>query len=133
MNKVLVIDDDEDLVAILSRRLTKAGYEVEAAYDSLQGTEFAIKLKPAAIVLDVNMPGGGGISTLRNLKLSVHTRRIPVVILTGTADIFLLDEIKNIGVDGLFKKPDGVVDLIKKVQELINSPADPAIEPPKSI
>ncbi|HEY5741303.1 MAG TPA: response regulator, partial [Terrimicrobiaceae bacterium] len=83
---VLVIDDDEDACAILKRSLTKAGYSVAVAHDGKTGLELARKQKPAAITLDVMMPGMDGWSVLSALKSDANTATIPVIMVTILQD-----------------------------------------------
>ena len=79
---ILVIDDEENDRELVSRALTKRGFRVEVASSGQTGIELAARLKPAAIVLDVNMPRMSGWDVLSALKLSEKTSSIPVVMLT---------------------------------------------------
>ncbi len=83
---VLVIDDDQDAAEILKRNLTKAGYEVVVAHSGAAGLEVARKMKPAAITLDVMMPGMDGWSVLTTLKSDPETSSIPVIMVTMLQD-----------------------------------------------
>ncbi|MBX3229062.1 MAG: response regulator [Labilithrix sp.] len=79
---VLVIDDEENDRELVARVLAKRGFHVEVASSGQAGIELAARLKPAAIVLDVNMPRMSGWDVLSALKLSEKTSSIPVVMLT---------------------------------------------------
>ena len=79
---VLVVDDDEAVREVLTRRLDKQGFRVETAKDGAQGLARARELKPAAIVLDVMMPELDGWAVLTELKGNAATADIPVVLLT---------------------------------------------------
>jgi len=83
---VLVIDDDPNALDLLKRTLQDAGIRVVTASDGREALELARALRPAAITLDVIMPGMGGWEVLRKLKLDPETRDIPVVIVTVTDD-----------------------------------------------
>lgn len=83
---VLIIDDDQDSADILKRNLTKAGYEVAVSLDGPDGIAKAKKLKPAAITLDVMMPGMDGWSVLTTLKSDHATSHIPVIMVTMLQD-----------------------------------------------
>lgn len=65
---VLVADDDRMTVQLISARLKKAGYDVIAAFDAMQAHMFAQREQPSAVVIDVNMPGGGGIEALKRAR-----------------------------------------------------------------
>ena len=82
--KVLIVDDDHDVVRGLSLRLRAAGYETSAAYDGEQGLVAAKTGNPDAIVLDVRMPRLDGLAALRKLRSSKGTQDIPVVMLSAS-------------------------------------------------
>jgi signal transduction histidine kinase len=77
---VLVIEDDPDAAALLSETLGAAGYRVRVAPNGATGLRLARDLAPAAITLDVMMPGMDGWRVLQALKAEPHTARIPVVV-----------------------------------------------------
>ena len=79
---ILVIDDEENDRELVARVLSKRGFHVEVASSGQTGIELAARLRPAAIVLDVNMPRMSGWDVLSALKLSEKTSSIPVVMLT---------------------------------------------------
>jgi len=83
---ILVIDDDPEACEIIERYLTKDGYSVATAASGEQGLRLAHELQPAAITLDVMMPGMDGWSVLRMLKADPVLRKIPVVMLTMIDD-----------------------------------------------
>ncbi len=84
--KVLVIDDDATVRELLARDLTRDGYEVLLAENGAQGLELARSEHPAAITLDVMMPGMDGWSVLRALKADEATAAIPVIMITIVDD-----------------------------------------------
>ncbi|MCX6969731.1 MAG: Cache 3/Cache 2 fusion domain-containing protein [Verrucomicrobia bacterium] len=83
---VLVIDDDHDAAAILKRSLVKSGYDVLTAFTGRDGIELARKMLPAAITLDVMMPGMDGWSVLGELKADPALAHIPVILVTMLQD-----------------------------------------------
>ena len=83
---VLVIDDDPNAVDLLGRTLQGAGIRVVTASDGEEALRLAKTLRPAAITLDVVMPGMDGWEVLRELKRDPETRDIPVVMVTMTDD-----------------------------------------------
>jgi CheY-like chemotaxis protein len=87
---VLVIDDEPAVRDLMQRALTKEGYRVETASSGPDGIALARKLKPAAITLDVMMPGMDGWAVLTMLKADPLTADIPVIMLTVVDD-------KNLG------------------------------------
>ena len=83
---VLVVDDDPNALDLLSRTLQGSGLEVVTAGDGPQALELARSLRPAAITLDVLMPGMDGWEVLGELKADPETRDIPVIMVTMTDD-----------------------------------------------
>lgn len=81
--KILVVDDEEDVVKALKVRLKANGYNVVLASDSIQAFTMANKEKPDLIILDIMIPGGGGFVVAERLKQSTATRPIPIIFLTG--------------------------------------------------
>jgi signal transduction histidine kinase/DNA-binding response OmpR family regulator len=89
-SSILVIDDEPAARDLVQRALTKEGYRVEVATSGPEGLVLARRLKPAAITLDVMMPGMDGWSVLTVLKADPETADIPVIMLTVVDD-------KNLG------------------------------------
>lgn len=81
--KILLIDDEVDLVDLLQGRLEGAGYEVFVANSGEAGLKMAHEAKPDLILLDVMMPNLNGYQVCRELKKDEQTKRIPVMILTA--------------------------------------------------
>lgn len=84
LGRVLVVDDDRDIVESVSIRLRAVGYEVLVAFDGQQGVAMATSCQPDAIVLDVRMPKMDGMTALAKLKQHRATQDIPVVMLSAS-------------------------------------------------
>jgi CheY-like chemotaxis protein len=82
--RILIIDDDNDVVLGVSLRLRAAGYETLAACDGEQGIAAAIDHHPDAIVLDVRMPRLDGLAALDRLRHTEATKAIPVVMVSAS-------------------------------------------------
>jgi len=80
---ILVADDDLDLLRALSTRFRKEGFNVILAADSHQAFTYASKLKPDAVILDINMPFGDGFSVHQRLRDNMLLLSIPIIYLTG--------------------------------------------------
>ena len=85
-NTILVIDDDPTIHDLLTRFLSKKGFEVKTTTSGAEGVELAKKLQPEAITLDVMMPGMDGWSVLASLKAHPQTADIPVIMMTMVDD-----------------------------------------------
>src|SRR5260370_40149312 len=82
---VLIIDDEESVREVLSRFLTKAGYEVKVAANGQEALQMVhSQAPPDLIVLDLMMPVMSGFEVLSALRVNSEWRRIPVVVLTAT-------------------------------------------------
>ncbi len=82
-NKILVVDDEEDMARALNLRLKANGYSVVFASNSVQAFAIANQENPDLILLDIIIPGGGGFVVAERLKQSAATHRIPIIFLTG--------------------------------------------------
>jgi len=102
---ILIADDDRVLAHLLSSRLSKAKYTVVVSYDAMHAFMAAIKLVPAAVILDINMPGGTGLEVLKRLKSSSKTNSIPVIVLSGSVDPADIQSVIDMGADEFLGKP----------------------------
>lgn len=78
--KILVIDDDKTVHIILKQELEKAGHQVFAALDAMQGLMMARQVKPDLVVLDILMPAGGGYSVYERLQMMSGSFQVPFLI-----------------------------------------------------
>src|SRR5438270_13821487 len=96
---ILIADDDRVLGNLLSARLRKLGYKTTVAFDAMQAVMIAMKIQPAAVLLDLGMPGGTGIEVLRRLRSSNRTSTTPIIVLTGSPDQDIGDRVLEMGAD----------------------------------
>ncbi len=83
MAKILIVDDDPDIVESVTTILEKKEHEVIQAYGGVEGLEKAKKEKPDAIILDVMMPDKDGYEVCKELKADPNCRDIPILLLTA--------------------------------------------------
>jgi two-component system, OmpR family, alkaline phosphatase synthesis response regulator PhoP len=88
MKKILVVDDEPDIVEMIKVALESASYQVLTAFNGNECLEKAKKEKPDAIVLDIMMPEKDGFVTCKELKGDPETQEIPVLILTAVGEHF---------------------------------------------
>ncbi|MEQ1760294.1 MAG: response regulator [Vicinamibacterales bacterium] len=81
--RVLVVDDEPELLRTISLRLRKAGYDVLSACDGFTATQIAIQEHPDVILLDIGLPGGDGHSVAKRLFGNHRTMDIPIIFLTA--------------------------------------------------
>ncbi|MDO9543206.1 MAG: response regulator [Kiritimatiellia bacterium] len=121
MQRILVIEDEVDLVKALHMRLDNWGFEVIAALDAYEGTKLAMEENPDLIILDLMLPAGGGISTLRNIRNSLKIRFIPVIILTGIKDEETKRCVTELGVSAYIEKPYSDKDLKAAIEQCLHN------------
>ena len=119
MKKILIVDDEPQIVHLISQRLKANGYQTFGANDSYQCIKIAREAKPDLILLDMKMPAGGGIQAFNNLKESVYTSVIPIIFVTANQSEEVKREVIAMGADGFFAKPFNSVDLLNKIKALI--------------
>ena len=123
--KILVADDDRVLSQLVCAVVRQAGHTPIAAFDAMQALMFAIRPPmPALIILDINMPGGTGLEALKKLKLSARTAPIPVVVLTGSEEADMPDQVKALGATEFVAKPidpDALTAVIQRVLHEVQS------------
>ena len=83
MTKILIVDDEKDIVETLSFMLQAKGYEIISAYDGEEGLKLAKKEKPDLIILDVMMPKINGYKICRLLKYDAKYKNIPIIMVTA--------------------------------------------------
>src|SRR5438128_1283907 len=118
MKKILIVEDEQDMAKVIAKRLSAAGYETRVAFDALQGIAEAHK-QPDAIVLDLLLPAGGGLSILQRLRESSNTRGIPVFVVTGNQDNEMKKKVLEAGVQGYFEKPFDFDQMLARISERI--------------
>ena len=116
--KILIVDDDKELILSLSLRLRNEGYDVFSAADGYQGLEQAINEKPDLLILDVKMPAGDGFSIQERL-LSQGTVWPPVIYLTGDKSIATELKVKKFGAFAVIYKPFEVAEFLRTVKQAL--------------
>jgi DNA-binding response OmpR family regulator len=116
---VLVADDDEDILALVSYRLTRAGYRVAEARDGEEVLRLAAEDVPALAVLDVMMPRMDGLEATRRLRASEATARVPIILLTARTQEADVARGFEAGADDYLRKPFSPQELTARVQAIL--------------
>ena len=123
VRRVLVADDDPDILDLLTLNLECHGYQVHAAADGEQAREMAMRMLPDLVVLDVMMPKMDGLEVLAALKAHPETRDIPVVMLTAKASDSDVWQGWQAGADYYITKPFDLDELMRFIGYLqVNAP-----------
>ncbi|MBM3921265.1 MAG: response regulator transcription factor [Sphingomonadales bacterium] len=105
MPKILVVDDELDILEIIRHALNKEGFEVHIAANGFQALEQTRKIKPDLILMDVMMPVMDGMEACRQLKEDNDTKNIPIVFLTARSEEFAELAGFEAGADDYISKP----------------------------
>ena len=117
--KILVADDEPDVVKVLSMRLKAHNYEVITAFDGLQAVKEAYKEKPDLILLDIMMPLGDGYTVFENLKRSAQIRLIPVIFISALPPRQVQQKVEELGAQGFITKPFDSKALVAEVKKIL--------------
>jgi DNA-binding NtrC family response regulator len=113
--KVLFVDDETDFLETLMKRMKKRGVDVVRAASGEEALELLDESKPDVVVLDVKMPGMGGIEALREIKK--HSPLVEVIMLTGHASVEVAIQGMELGAFDYLMKPMDIDELLYKVQD----------------
>jgi DNA-binding response OmpR family regulator len=125
--KVLVVDDERDLVELITVNLQRNGYEVVSAHDGATGLEMARRQRPDLILMDVMMPGLSGRDVTMTLKNSADTANIPIIMLTAKGEETDIIVGLSMGADDYVPKPFSMKVLMARVAAVLRRKA--AAEP----
>jgi len=125
---VLVIDDDPAVTSSFAKMLSLEGYVVQTALDTETGLQKADTYRPAAILVDLRMPTGDGLTFLRRLRKQLNQRETPVAIITGDymVDDTTLAALRALGATIRFK-PLWFEDLIRLTHDLVQHDPSPTV------
>ena len=103
--KILIVDDDVGLTALLAELLDHAGYEAMQASYSLPAMFEVVRRLPDLILVDINMPIMNGLELIEHFKKYEETRDVPVVVMTGMDTPLAREVVKELGCVGFLAKP----------------------------
>ena len=126
-HRVLVVDDEADITALVAYHLAKAGYRVSTAANGSDALRAAREERPDVVVLDLMLPGIAGLDVLAELRARPETRDVGVILLTAKRDE--PDRIKglSLGADDYLTKPFSPPELVLRVQALLRRLTAPAV------
>lgn len=122
MDRVLIVDDDKQLCMLLRERLKEEAFALETVHDGVQGLERALSGDHALIILDLMLPGLGGIDLLRRLRAQSD---IPVLILTARGEEIERVLGLEIGADDYLPKPFSPRELIARIRAILRRTSRP--------
>lgn len=115
--RILIVDDDPDIVSLIVERLKENNFDCYTASLPAEGLEKAIEFKPDLVLLDLMLPKMSGFGFIREFKLRNDLAHIPVVILTVLSDEDIAQEAMNLGAAGYLTKACTAKELLSVVKE----------------
>ena len=113
---VLIAEDDDHMRDALQELLSEAGYRVITAEDGLEALDWLSRVTADLVIVDILMPGLGGPELIRRLRESSQYASIPIMVLSGYAD---LTRYRDLPVDSVQLKPFKMSEFLEKVRDLI--------------
>jgi len=126
---VLVIDDYADARAMYAAWLQVSGYRVAEASTAADALALARAEPPAAILMDLSLPGVDGIEATRQLKADPRTRHVPVVAITGHVEAHVAAAAAAAGCDAFIVKPSPAPEVVRVIARLIDGGATTGVAP----
>ncbi len=125
--KILVVEDELDILELVTFHLKKEGYQVVCSSDGREGLDLALRERPDLVVLDLMLPGLSGIEILKRLKYQDQTRRMPILVLTAKGEE--LDRVLGLelGAEDYVTKPFSVRELLLRIRTILRR-ADAGLE-----
>ena len=119
MKKILIADDEPNMLKVVKFRLAKMGYDVTIAANGKEALEKAREIKPDLILLDFHMPFLNGDEACQLIKADATIKHIPVILMTGSSKKVTEENIRMIGADDQILKPFEPEVLLEKVRKFI--------------
>ena len=119
-NKILVVDDESDILEVLQKRLIKAGYEVVTAAD---GEEALVRMKendPDLVLLDLMLPKLNGFEVLKEIRQKFANKWRPVIIISAKTELDAVKECYNLEADLYLSKPCNMDSIVRGVETMIS-------------
>jgi DNA-binding response OmpR family regulator len=117
--KILLVDDEVQLVEVVKMRLESNGYDILTAYDGKDAFDKARTQKPDLIILDLMLPKMDGYKVCRMLKFDEKFKSIPIILFTARAQETDVALGKEVGADAYVTKPFEPEILLSKIKELL--------------
>jgi len=117
--RILVVEDEQAIVEIVSQALRRHGFQVSTAYDGDKALDMAYSLRPDLIILDIMLPKMDGWEVCRRLKSEAETKDIPLIMLTARREERDVVEGLDLGADDYMKKPFSLAELMARVKALL--------------
>jgi len=123
MKKIALVVDDEPMIRLmLSEMLSLVNFTVTQAEDGVEAMQKIMEARPDVIILDVMMPNMDGISVCKQLRHQPETADLPIIIVSGKAQINDIEEGLEAGADRYLRKPVALAEFLQNVREIASGP-----------
>jgi CheY-like chemotaxis protein len=119
--KILVVEDEPDIMRIISHALTAAGYRVVHAYGGEDAIRKVKVQRPDLVLTDLAMPKVSGVEVIQAIKKDPETQHIPILAVTAHVWDGIAQSAGQVGVDGFISKPFNMKQLLQEVQKFLPS------------
>jgi len=119
-NKILIADDDAEMLEMLSAMLEGEGYNIVKAENGAEAVELARRELPALVMLDIHMPVLDGLKACKAIKSDPATKAVPVVMLTVEGSIKEIEEAIGYGAKTYLTKPSSRAEILKVIKSSIS-------------
>ena len=120
MTRILYVEDNDDNIYMLTRRLRRKGYDVVVATDGEKGVEMSLSAEPSLILMDLSLPVVDGWEAARRIKSAPETRNIPIVALSAHAMEGDRESAIAAGCDDYDTKPVDFARLLAKIETVLS-------------
>jgi DNA-binding response OmpR family regulator len=124
MPKVLIADDDQDILTTLEMRLKANQIQVVTAQDCNQAIKLAYAEQPDLILMDIKMPTIGGVAAFDNMKMYARTKNIPVIFITAFPGEEVRNKAMELGAADFIAKPFDSEELVAKIKKVLKIDVD---------
>jgi DNA-binding response OmpR family regulator len=119
MSRILLVEDEKNIILGVTICLRSAGHEVEVAEDGVEALKKIMNDKPDLVLLDLVMPRLNGLDALKTMKENEETRHIPVIVLSARAQEEDIRRAMDLGADDYMAKPFRPVELLEEIEKVL--------------
>jgi CheY-like chemotaxis protein len=120
--RILIVDDEPDVLMLTSLRLRKFDYEILTAINGRDAFDIIQKEKPDLVLLDLIIPIVYGTEICRRVKSDENLKHIPIILYTAHGEVMTDEKAKSFGADDYIAKPFDAEELTNKIERLLTAP-----------
>lgn len=118
--KILIIEDEEIILDLLSKKISQHGFEVKTARNGQEGLDLMLSDKPDLVLTDIVMPEKDGFTVIEEMKQTEALKNIPVIIISNSGQPVELDRAKSLGVsDWVIKTEFDPNEILEKIRKFL--------------